>query len=452
MECREKGSLLKGHSRSSLIILLAISMVISFCIERIYSISNHSIEDSTKLITSLKKKSDFVPLMGADEFMTSSYTLFKERINLNMWHGHQFLEFEKAESLYFELFLSNQATVDLVLGGQVVRLRKGDKAILYDFNGELSNPIELLIEIEDKNKILYEKGTYFINSKKLIDSVEAVRIRNHGTEESSLEKISIEGSPLKLRPSFSWSLFLIGVMVLAVAFFLISSLKAISIGVSVSIISVLCYFFYIFYFQGIYLFEYFERPESEANLISEESLRVSEELKLKKNSVLFIGSSQTFGEGASKETKRWTDLYCAKKEIDNCLNIAIRSAVSQTFVDLQEDIIKSSPDKIFFVLSYNDRDPEKHRKNIDLLFKEWSALKIPVIAILEPSTQALNNLSPLHYNILSIARKYSIRAMDPTGLFKLKDDLSWNWWDNIHLTDHGHMLLANYIEESEERN
>lgn len=387
--------------------------------------------------------------MGAEEFMNSSYSLFRNRINLNMWHGYQFLSFEKAEKLKFDLYLSSQATIDLILDNKVIRLRPGKRVLIFDYLEELSNPVQSTTEVKNQNEFLQKDGSIYLNSTKVLDSSAPIKIRSNGVEESSLDNIFIDGVAVKLRPSFSWILFLICFSVFFSIFFFLSSLKATALGISLSIISLLCYGAYIFYFQGVYMLEYLEEDKEDERLILKESIRVKKELRSNPRSVLFIGSSQTFGEGASLKSKRWTSLYCEKKGIENCLNIGIRSAVSETFVNLLEEVINSKPEKIFFILSHNDEDPKKHKENIDHLFKTWSRLNIPVVAVLEPNNYSLETPSPLHYNILSTSRKYRLKTIDPLAYFKLKQDSGWIWWDEVHLTDYGHNLLADFIIKNE---
>ena len=441
------------------IILIVIS---SLLIERIVSINDYSISKSPLKITNLKSQSSFVPIMGASEFKTHSNSLFKNRINLEMWHGNNHLVFDNIkakDSFSFDFNLSAKSVFDISIKNKengsykVLRFNEGRLHLIEtSHDGEFKSSRFINSQLDKINHFQFKNKNLLINNKKVYSISNAVDlgVRSSGVEKVSIEAIKVNGGDLKLRPQYSLSLIIILSLLLITFSFFLRPLPQVSMALMLCILSTSAHIFYINYYQASYPLDLsfndgkLLQEEGERDFIKEETKRVASLLVKDQGSTLFIGSSQTFGEGVTKKSKIWTELYCKEQGIINCINIGIRSATSKTFLDLNKLVLNSKPKKIFYILAHNDSDIRLHRKNTEKLIKSWIESNIEVTLILEPTTY---QKSPLHFNLINLGSIYNLKVIDMHSYISTVSDYGWYWHDEVHLTDLGHKKFSKRLIE-----
>lgn len=434
-------------------------LISSFFVERYLSVKSYSLNKLNVKVINLKARTDFVPLMGANEFFEYSNTLHRNRINLHMWHGHQYIGFERSNDVAFDLELSSKSIVDVTLFNpksltyKILRLDRKQNALMEihaKHNGKFSQYERLASKVESLNRIKFNSSGLFVNEKLLIalEDFNELGLRLDGEGKSYLSNLSVDGVLAKLKPDYS-PLYILGCFfALFVLLFFLAPMAQVTTALVLTLLTGGYYYSYLNFFHHTYPQYDLSRStelvakESEEDFVSNESARTRELLAKRSGSVLFLGSSQTYGEGATHISKRWTTRFCSKQAIKNCVNLGIRSATSHTFIKLNKDIITSRPQKIFYSLAFNDANPAKHMTNTKKLVQSWKNQGIEVILILEPNRDKYNYL---HQNLENIGKLLNVKTVNMQSAMENSKQLGWLWWDKIHLTDFGHDVFSNLL-------
>lgn len=447
--------------KHELLFVTLLCLFSSLLIERVISINEYSIEDLPLKIKSLKNESKDMEIMGASEFLESSNTLFGNQINLHMWHGNQHIEFplqqqlRKENNFSFSYRLKAESILDLTLKNKetnsfdVIRLeaKKKIKIIKASNIGEFTKKVYMTSIAAMTGTINIKNQDVYINGHKVLalSYKPIVGVRGNYITPISIFNININSRDISLRPPISVKIIFLLFAMLGILLLPFHNMQKSLIAIVLTFLCLVLYGSYILYFQKIYPASSNKTIAGQNELIKNEKKRINNLGKNAMGAILFIGSSQTFGEGASQTTKRWTDLYCKRMNESLCLNLGIRSAVSATFVDISSQILKLRPRQIFFILSSNDQDIVKHKNNVKLLFTKWKKNKIDVIVIPEPDFGSLTERSPLQYNVANLAIHNGFKLIEIIEEFRKKNDSGWLWWDKNHLTDYGHQVFSNYL-------
>lgn len=434
-------------------------LITSFFVERFFSVKSYSLNDLNVKLVNLKTKTDFVPLMGANEFFEHSNSLHRDRINLHMWHGHQYIGFDKAKNITFELEQTSKSIIDLTLYNsknatyKILRLDRENntlKSISSKHNGKFSEQKLIASKINATNRIKFSSNGLSLNDELVISTDDSFElgVRLDSEAKTYLRNLNVDGAKAKLKPAYS-PIYILGsfLFLLAVLFFL-NPMAQVTSALVVSVLAGAFYYSFLTFAHHTYPQYDLSRStalvdkEFEEDFVNNETSRTAKLLKQKKNGVLFLGSSQTFGEGASHISRRWTTQFCLNQRIKNCTNLGIRSATSHTFLKLNSEIIKSRPKTIFYSLAFNDGNPAEHMKNTKKLVQSWKDEKIEVILILEPNRDKYNYL---HQNLENIGKLLKVKVINMQTAMERSKHLGWLWWDKIHLTDFGHETFAKLL-------
>jgi lysophospholipase L1-like esterase len=188
---------------------------------------------------------------------------------------------------------------------------------------------------------------------------------------------------------------------------------------------------------------------------------------------MFIGSSQTWGAGASSYEKTFPAIF--EKILNNkiielppdassasqvlgvstdqkikIVNTGISGVTSSELLEeYQSEWIKLKPKILFINLSSNDftyGDFEtKFKNNIENFIELNENNNIRTVLLIEAGSVELNRKNPLHQILTEIAKNEKILLIDIDQYLKDKNQTGLIWWDYVHLTDYGHQLVAEYI-------
>jgi len=163
--------------------------------------------------------------------------------------------------------------------------------------------------------------------------------------------------------------------------------------------------------------------------------------------IVFVGSSQTWGAGAVKESDTFVRLLEQKinmwlKERDKvqCINYGVSGFKSEDLYEIYNaECLKFHPKICVVILSKNDKDEKVFSKNLQNFIDLNRSLNIRTIFVLEANS--IGPL-PLHKAMRAIGEKNGITVVDLHGWLIQNYDQGFLWWDGVHLTNFGQQLAA----------
>jgi lysophospholipase L1-like esterase len=171
----------------------------------------------------------------------------------------------------------------------------------------------------------------------------------------------------------------------------------------------------------------------------------------KNNIILFIGSSQTWGSGASTAAKTFTSIIedSLKQSMNDSRLMVINGAVSGTVSDTMyavyvRKLAKYRPILTVIDVSNNDNDTSVFRKNLQGFAAYNRQHGIATLFIEEPN-DGVTRPSDKHMIMRAVAQEYHISAIEMQSCLERNYQNGFIWWDGIHLSDYGQILFANRI-------
>lgn len=174
--------------------------------------------------------------------------------------------------------------------------------------------------------------------------------------------------------------------------------------------------------------------------------------------ILFLGSSQMWGEGASLPSDRiaiqiqkiLSNHFRGEKDF-YVINASKRGTYSKKLLERYKSyLFFFKPDLVVVNLSSNDRI-DKFRKNLSSLIEFNKSIKSKILFVLEPnSTEADNShLKRKHEVMSTLAKEKNIPWIDLHGYLANTDvyDSGILWWDIVHLTSYGQKSAAEFITQ-----
>jgi lysophospholipase L1-like esterase len=173
--------------------------------------------------------------------------------------------------------------------------------------------------------------------------------------------------------------------------------------------------------------------------------------------ILFLGTSQTWGAGAQKNSETYVNVIAklisinSKKKYE-IINAGISGSYSDELVDYyKEHWIKFHPNIVVVDLAYNDTDSKTFHDSLTELVEINRQQRIKTVFVFEPSSIEADkqNLDlPLYDVMRQISHDQNIPIIDANS-YMLSQQSSGNlWWDPVHPTSYGHLLLGTYIFNS----
>ncbi|MCP5005868.1 MAG: SGNH/GDSL hydrolase family protein [Planctomycetes bacterium] len=174
-------------------------------------------------------------------------------------------------------------------------------------------------------------------------------------------------------------------------------------------------------------------------------------------SILFLGTSQMWGAGATSESDRIAprvlDLLSSNyggKNNFHVINASKRGSNSEDLLRRYKDhLFLFEPDLIVVNLSNNDGYVDAFRKNLESLIQFNRNLKSELLFILEANTIE-NNYSWLkkkHEAMITVAKENDITWIDLNSHLSnsVFHDSGIMWWDQVHMTSYGQKVAAEFI-------
>ncbi len=172
--------------------------------------------------------------------------------------------------------------------------------------------------------------------------------------------------------------------------------------------------------------------------------------------ILFLGSSQTWGAGASTENQVWV------RELEHLLNAdgggrrfeCVNAAVSGQLAEdvlrfLRADLLAFHPQAVVVSLANNDLDANAFRDNLDEMVGLLTVEGIPAVLILEPNSierrftdSPHGDLAVKHEMIRMVGARHRVPVIDLHEHLAQRRDAGFVWWDFVHLTSFGHRMVA----------
>jgi len=171
----------------------------------------------------------------------------------------------------------------------------------------------------------------------------------------------------------------------------------------------------------------------------------------------FLGSSQTWGAGASKEEDLLAFQFHKRmvshdKDKHNIITLNLsRSAYTSTEILQRYKTLTTVliPHLTIVNLSNNDNDPAVFRQNLESLAKFNEEHHVRTVFTLEPNSleRRLTDIQLKHQIMRSVAATHHLLCLDLHSFFQRDDiyDSGFIWWDFVHLTSYGQRLAAEFI-------
>lgn len=168
--------------------------------------------------------------------------------------------------------------------------------------------------------------------------------------------------------------------------------------------------------------------------------------------VLFLGSSQTYGEGARTIdttffARHHQFLRKAFPQFEiTTLNISLPSTTVSEMTDrFEEYYLPFQPDRIYLNMAFNDT-PTGYEERLNAVLDRLA--KFQVVLVTEPSSDS-GFVEMKHAVLRKLARERGIELVDAQSYME-KQNLHLNplvWWDHVHLTDYGHRIVAERLAQ-----
>jgi len=171
--------------------------------------------------------------------------------------------------------------------------------------------------------------------------------------------------------------------------------------------------------------------------------------------VLFIGSSQTWGAGATHVEDAFVTRTCAQLETNgarvSCVNTGISGLAAAQLVELYKaEWVSWQPDLVVVNLGNNDWDEDSFEHALDDLAQLDAARHIATVFVAEANStendeKELTRLERKHARLRAVAVRHGITVLELHRELARSRDRGFLWWDFVHLTSYGQRLAAEYL-------
>ncbi len=196
----------------------------------------------------------------------------------------------------------------------------------------------------------------------------------------------------------------------------------------------------------------------EENWIAQETERISQEIEKRHDlrpapetyRTLFIGTSQTWGAGASRAGEGFVAVLSGLLERRyperrfELINAAVSGQKSRELFRLYESRwIRYKPALTLINLSNNDGDPETFESSLRRFLKLNREQQIETIFLLEPNTlERQDETTASQRTMQRVAKEEKIPLVNLQQYLNDRADDGFLWWDLVHPTSAGHYLIA----------
>jgi lysophospholipase L1-like esterase len=436
-------------------------------------------------------------VMGAVSYTNSRHTLSGNQLNLGRWHGYQEVLFRESlplKEVAFEFMLAENTYLDFIFGkedrcfaGVRLGVHPQFENLVYSalHTGEFTSTtslhtmeirpgmwLSLKITFKEEAYVLYlegqEVGTYTASLPR--KQLFGFRGCEGEVWVDDIQICCLDPAPTLSESFFNhhhyWPALLAGLfavlMVNGVARIYLRragrSTRRLMFGLftlllGLLLISTLGTSFYYLFLSATYPTPDLEEErawrESHAEEVAKEICTLySETAEEGIMRVLFIGTSQTWGAGASGDDETFVHviekLLNQEKRAFECVNTGLSGHTSPQIFELYaKHWLQLRPAIVVINLSTNDNDAGKFKTALESFIKTNRANGIKTILALEAnSIERRPNGAPLHSTMRSVGESQEVTVVDVHAYVASQKHRGMIWWDFVHPTSFGHQLIA----------
>lgn len=443
-------------------------------------------------------------VLGAVNFTMSRQALAKGHLNLGVWHGFQEVFYKdqlRVKGVEFDFWLEPNSYVNIIFN----KCDKGFSCVRFSVNKQFESKYlvasalggfleKMTIDTSTLHsrrwhnaKLHFDDGAFSL----LLDDEEIVRVSEHMLHE---QRIGFRGcgylntyidnvvihqyKSTSLHESFSnkknvfrvtvFFLVLVG-MFNCLIFLLLrfafrnrgknAGFYLVMLNMVLIVISFLCYG-YIYqtwkYYprtdESLRIQEEYWKDSGTADVVKEIRNTYGEILNKNTFRILFIGSSQTWGAGASKQSRTFVNNIENKLNKSGiqetqfeCINAGIAAVDSSYLLDFyKRECLQLEPRMVVINLSHNDNDIDMFASNLQNMIEISVRAGIQPIFVLEANSVECikNGLIEKHEAMRRVGATHDVPVIDMHAYLCKKYDEGFLWWDSVHLTDFGQELLS----------
>lgn len=171
--------------------------------------------------------------------------------------------------------------------------------------------------------------------------------------------------------------------------------------------------------------------------------------------VILMGTSQTWGAGASDDNKAFSVLLekllndqGGNTYLYEVINAGISGATSKDLADIYlAQWVKLKPKIVIINLSNNDSTSQILKANLERIVAMNKSQNIRTVFMLEPNSPEVAKAMSEHLNgnhriMMRVAEEQGIPYIDMHNFLLNYYDDGFIWWDGVHLTDYGQSRVA----------
>jgi len=508
-----------------LFLLLISNLLVAFLVSRTYLLLQNNLKNngnwqSTKINLEMG-------VMGATNFFNQTQPLNGEKLNLGSWHGFQEIisvnkygydkvTFDVKFSEKSYLIFYYQISEDQKSGFKIDQESKTLSCLKIKTDGEFTSqnsfpisknlndqwiqielvkrPENILVKTFDQEFICpkteesEETSIGFKNGLKdvWIDNIE---LTNQG-QTQLVERFDATKKLIPLTLTIS-AIILIFQIFLKEIFrkknLKILSFSLIAVNITLTITLLISLIYLIFFFVGNYpnlnsVLSLIKRKEevwvdTEVQDVSKSIMENFSNDPTEK--IMFIGSSQTWGAGASSKNKSFPFQFekLLNEEVTNQGQIATNTAQvlgvstqnqfevvnagisgttsNELLQEYESHWVTLKPKIVIINLSSNDFDygvdAETFEKNLASFIEINKQNDIKTVLMIEARSPEIETDNLYQSLVAKVANSYQIPVIDANQFIGKQNDQGLLWWDFIHPTDFGHRLIAKYLLEEIEK-
>lgn len=504
-----------------LLILILSNLLVAFFFAKTGSLLTNTLENNQKWQAG--KLNLEMGVMGAWNFFHQTQPLNQNHLDLGAWHGFQEIITEhrydfdsisfktKLEPKSYLLFYYqiNEATKSaLRISGDLENLA----CLAVDHNGQYVSNIPAHIN-PPTNLEEWQTIKIDLNSQQAIFNINGQELscahENGPTKigfKNGLNKVLIDNIELKKNNKILFkenfdnneNFYLLFVFCLVITTFcqaiLIIANRVFSknlkivfslllINLTTILIIAISYVYFLFYFVGNYpnldsIISQLRKQENiwENNEVEMISQKIMEKFRNNNDSgkIMFIGSSQTWGEGVTSYTKafpiQFETLYNRQRlsssnesstnsaqvlGVDSSQNITVINAgvsgstSNELLGEYEKNWINLHPKVTIINLSSNDFDygveEEVFQKNLETFIKLNQSQGIKTILMVEARSKEIETTNEFQQVVKNVAEQNQVILIDSNQYLHSKNESGTLWWDYIHPTNYGHYLIAEFL-------
>jgi len=171
--------------------------------------------------------------------------------------------------------------------------------------------------------------------------------------------------------------------------------------------------------------------------------------------ILFLGTSQTWGEGAHRMDAGMVSHVARAFPDVEIINAARQGSNSNELQSRYETHLRTlAPQLVVVNLGSNDEDTNVLEANLNRLWSMWcQPVGTKLLLVLEANSpenppDKAPYLEKKHAKMREVARKLGLPVVDLHSHMREQLPTGFLWWDFVHPTSHGHRVAGEFLVES----